>query len=38
MKKERGTKVALGIGLFVSLLAFSSGWLLNHFLLFTGIL
>jgi ferrous iron transport protein B len=38
MKKERGTKVALAIGLFVSLLAFSSGWLLNQFLYFTGIL
>ncbi len=38
MKKERGLKVALGIGLFVSFLAFSSGWLLNQFLLMTGIL
>jgi ferrous iron transport protein B len=38
MKKERGLKVAVGIGLFVSLLAFSSGWLLNRFLLVTGIL
>ncbi len=38
MKKERGMKVALAIALFVSLLAFSSGWLLNQFLFFTGIL
>jgi ferrous iron transport protein B len=38
MKKERGTKVALSIGLFVSLLAFGSGWLLNELLLHTGIL
>jgi ferrous iron transport protein B len=38
MKKERGLKVAVGIGLFVSLLAFSSGWLLNRFLLVSGIL
>ena len=38
MKKERGMKVALSIGLFVSFLAFSSGWLLNQFLLNTGIL
>ena len=38
MKKERGLKVALAIALFVSLLAFSSGWLLNEFLLVTGIL
>lgn len=38
MKKERGTKVALGIGLFVSLVAFASGWLLNRFLLTTGVL
>jgi ferrous iron transport protein B len=38
MKKERGMKVAGSIGLFVSFLAFGSGWLLNQFLLFTGIL
>jgi ferrous iron transport protein B len=38
MKKERGWKVAGGIGLFVSLLAFSSGYVLNQFLLLTGIL
>ncbi len=38
MKKERGMKVALSIGLFVSFLAFSSGWLLNELLLHTGIL
>ncbi len=38
MKKERGLKVATLIGLFVSVLAFGSGWLLNQFLLLTGIL
>jgi len=38
MKKERGWKVASAIGLFVSGLAFGSGWLLNQFLLVTGIL
>jgi len=38
MKKERGWKVAGSIGLFVSLLAFGSGYLLNKFLLVTGIL
>jgi ferrous iron transport protein B len=38
MKKERGMKVALGIGLFVSFLAYGSGWGLNQFLLVTGIL
>jgi len=38
MKKERGWRVAIMIGLFVSLLAFASGWLLNQFLLVTGIL
>ncbi len=38
MKKERGMKVALSIGIFVSLLAFSSGWLLNELLLHTGML
>ncbi len=38
MKKERGMKVAASIGLFVSFLAFGSGWMLNQFLLMTGIL
>jgi len=38
MKKERGTVVAVGIGLFVSGLAFGSGWLLNQFLLVTRLL
>jgi ferrous iron transport protein B len=38
MKKERGWKVATTIGLFVSVFAFGSGWLLNRFLLLTGIL
>ena len=38
MKKERGFSVALGIGLFVSVLAFGSGYLLNQVLLVTGIL
>ncbi len=38
MKKERGWKVSLGIFLFVSLLAFATGWALNLFLLATGIL
>ncbi len=38
MKKERGWKVATSIGLFVSALAFGSGWLLNQFLLVTKLL
>ena len=38
MKKERGTSVAVGIGVFVSLFAYGSGWLLNEFLLITGLL
>jgi ferrous iron transport protein B len=38
MKKERGWKVAIMIGLFVSVFAFGSGWVLNKFLLVTGIL
>ncbi|MDZ4163789.1 MAG: ferrous iron transport protein B [Smithellaceae bacterium] len=38
MLKERGTKVALAILLFVSLTAFFSGYLLNRFLLATGLL
>lgn len=38
MKKERGWKVATFIGLFVSTVAFSSGFALNQFLLMTGLL
>ena len=38
MKKERGMKVAVTMGVFVSCLAFGSGWGLNQFLLTTGIL
>jgi ferrous iron transport protein B len=38
MKKERGWKVAIAIGLFVSVFAFSTGWLLNKLLLLTGVL
>lgn len=38
MKKERGWKVAGGIGIFVSLFAFGSGYLLNKLLLATGVL
>jgi ferrous iron transport protein B len=38
MKKERGWKASIGIFVFVSLLAFTTGWGLNRFLLFTGIL
>lgn len=38
MKKERGWKAAGGIGLFVSLFAFGSGYLLNKLLLVTGLL
>ena len=38
MKRERGWNVAIGIGVFVSLFAFGSGWLLNRFLLVTSIL
>ena len=38
IKKERGTAVAAAIGLFVSVLAFGSGYLLNKILLTTGIL
>ena len=38
MKKERGWKVAGAIGLFVSLVAFGSGYLLNQLLLLTGFL
>jgi ferrous iron transport protein B len=38
IKKERGTAVAVAIGLFVTTLAFGSGYLLNQILLTTGIL
>jgi ferrous iron transport protein B len=38
MKKERGLKTSLGIFVFVSLLAFAVGWILNRFLLMTGVL
>ncbi|MBJ6801915.1 ferrous iron transport protein B [Geomonas propionica] len=38
MKKERGWKVAIGIGLFVSTFAFGTGWILNRFLLLTNLL
>jgi ferrous iron transport protein B len=38
MKKERGWKVAGAIGVFVSLLAYGSGYVLNRFLLMTGLL
>lgn len=38
MKNERGWKVACAIGVFVSLFAYGSGYLLNNFLLMTGML
>jgi ferrous iron transport protein B len=38
MKRERGLKVALAIGIFVSLFAFACGFGLNRFLAVTGIL
>jgi ferrous iron transport protein B len=38
MKKERGWLVASAIGLFVSCVAFGSGWMLNKVLLTTGVL
>ncbi len=38
MKNERGWKTASAIGLFVSLFAYGSGYVLNKFLLVTGIL
>jgi ferrous iron transport protein B len=38
MKKERGWKVSLNIFAFVTFLAFTTGWLLNRFLLGTGLL
>jgi ferrous iron transport protein B len=38
MKKERGWNTAIGIGVFVSVFAFGSGWLLNRLLLMTSLL
>jgi ferrous iron transport protein B len=38
MKKERGWGVACAIGVFVSVLAFGSGYVLNKVLLLTGLL
>jgi ferrous iron transport protein B len=38
MKKERGLKTASLIAAFVSIMAYGSGYLLNKFLLITGIL
>jgi len=38
MIKERGIKVAAIIFIFVTVMAFSSGWFLNKFLLATGLL
>jgi len=38
MIKERGVKVALVIFVFVTVMAFSSGWFLNKVLLLTGLL
>ncbi|MDT8419631.1 MAG: ferrous iron transport protein B [Desulfuromonadales bacterium] len=38
MKKERGLRVSLSIFLFVSALAFLCGWVLNTFLVGTGLL
>ncbi len=38
MKKERGLKTSVYIFVFVSLLAFSTGWALNRVLLVSGIL
>ena len=38
MKNERGWKTASVIGIFVSLFAYGSGYLLNKFLLLTGLL
>jgi ferrous iron transport protein B len=38
MKNERGWKTASAIGIFVSLFAYGSGYLLNQFLLITRIL
>lgn len=38
MKKERGWSVALSIGIFVTCMAFGSGYLLNQFLMATKLL
>ncbi|WP_082002834.1 ferrous iron transport protein B [Geobacter sp. OR-1] len=38
MKKERGWAVSLGIGAFVTFMAFGSGYLLNQFLVATRLL
>lgn len=38
MKNERGWKVAIFIGVFVSLFAYGSGYLLNEFLMMTRLL
>lgn len=38
MKKERGLKVSMAIFLFVSVFAFSAGWVLNRLLLASGML
>ncbi|NMC75258.1 MAG: ferrous iron transport protein B [Geobacteraceae bacterium] len=38
MLKERGAKVAVSVAVFVSVVAFVSGYLLNEFLILTGIL
>ena len=38
MKKERGIKVATAMGVFVSILAFGTGWALNQLLVATRIL
>ncbi len=38
MKKERGLKTALVIAVFVSVMAYGTGYLLNKFLLVTGVL
>ncbi|MBU2227880.1 MAG: ferrous iron transport protein B [Proteobacteria bacterium] len=38
IKKERGLRVALAIGIFVSFFAFGSGYLLNKLLATTGVL
>jgi ferrous iron transport protein B len=38
MQKEQGWKVSLKIFVLVTSMAFVTGWLLNRFLLFTGLL
>ncbi len=38
MFKERGWKIATGILLLVTFMAFATGWVLNRFLLYTAIL